>query len=536
MSHPNACLDPNFLLKKAQHASYRKTRSHSGDLVSGLPAKTPTKKRQNEVSFNNVPLCFLLDHTCNFLIFGDITSAEFSPSAGVSVMSALPPMIRVQGAHAKKRKTGGSTSTPAPEPKEKPAPTHANPAKDKPDDQTDLRSSPKEGMEMPNPPSPLKTTEDPDAVIIIGTGFSKPASAVLSKHVSTSSQPSTGHEISKAKLYKYENIEFKELCSGFASRLESSYEMEKNLLLMMKNKHEESLAQAESTLGDLKKNLTDQQDARAKAEEKYQVILAEMEKLKAATKKAQADQAAALKRAEKAETRLEAMQQELTGLKQHISNMAQAIFGLRAANLQDDCILKLKVIYTLTEQLYTGSVLTMKVVMGAKEPITSIKKMLGCLSTLPPQIDELTRSAARKGVLTTLSRCLAYAPELKPEEVAAGFPQLKDDKSEFTQDDYQRVVKESRSAATQLAASLDLSKYQAAYDDKNKKVNPPTFVTTSLTPRRPKNPFDLEADLSAFLNDEDKFAALSKCNWVLGDLQLEVGQSSGQVDPEAPAE
>ena len=191
----------------------------------------------------------------------------------------------------------------------------------------------------------------------------------------------------------------------------------------------------------------------------------------------------------------------------------------------------LKAIYTLTEQLYTGSVLTVKAVMGAKEPITSIKKILGCLSTLPPQIGELTRSAARKGALTTLSRCPAYAPEINPEEVAAGFPQLKDDGSEFAEEDYQCVVKESRLAATQLAASLDLSKYQAAYDNKNKKVNPPTFVTTSLTPRRPKNPFDLEADLSSVLNDEDEFAALSKCNWVLGDLQIEVGQSSKEADP-----
>ena len=93
-------------------------------------------------------------------------------------------------------------------------------------------------------------------------------------------------------------------------------------------------------------------------------------------------------------------------------------------------------IYTLTEQLYVGSMLTMKAVMGTKEPITSIKNMLGCLSTLPPQIGELTRSAARKGALTTLTRCLVYAPELKLEEVASGFPQLKDDESEFTQDDY----------------------------------------------------------------------------------------------------
>ncbi|KAI5003410.1 hypothetical protein ZWY2020_030570 [Hordeum vulgare] len=79
-SHPNACLDPNFLLKKAQHASNWKTRSHSGDLVSGLP--TRNKKRQNESS---------------------------PPTSGDSVMSALPPMIRVPGAQAKKRKTGGST-------------------------------------------------------------------------------------------------------------------------------------------------------------------------------------------------------------------------------------------------------------------------------------------------------------------------------------------------------------------------------------------------------------------------------------------
>ncbi|KAI4999527.1 hypothetical protein ZWY2020_004116 [Hordeum vulgare] len=281
---------------------------------------------------------------------------------------------------------------------------------------------------------------------------------------------------------------------------------------------EESLIQTESALGDLKKSLSDQQDAQAKSEEKYRMVLAEMEKLKADLKRAQADQDVLTKRAEKAEAKLDTVQQELSGLKRHISNMAQAVFGPRAANLQDDCVLTLKAIYTLTEQLYTGSVLTVKAVMGAKEPITSIKKMLGCLSTLPPQIGELTRSAARKGVLTTLSRCLAYAPEINPEEVAAGFPQLKDDGSEFAEEDYQRVVKDSRLAATQLAASLDLSKYQAAYDNKNKKVNPPTFVTTSLTPRRPKNPFDLDADLSSILTDEDEFAALSKCNWVLGDL------------------
>ena len=103
-------------------------------------------------------------------------------------------------AQAKKRKTGGSTSTLAPELKEMPALARTDPAKDIPDDQVGLPSSSKEGMETPKPPNPLKATEDPDAVIITGTGFSKPASAILSKHVSTSSHPSSKHEISKAKL------------------------------------------------------------------------------------------------------------------------------------------------------------------------------------------------------------------------------------------------------------------------------------------------------------------------------------------------
>ncbi|KAI5000401.1 hypothetical protein ZWY2020_004990 [Hordeum vulgare] len=234
-------------------------------------------------------------------------SVESSPpSSGYSVMSALPPMIRVPGAQAKKRKTGGSTPITASEPVEKSAPIQDNPAQDKPEDQVDLPSLPKETMETPNPPSPLKTAEDPDAVVITGTHFSKPATTVLSKHVSSSAQPAIEHELSKAKLSQYENIEFRELCSGFTSRLEASYEMEKSLLLMLKNKHE---------------------DAQAKSEEKCQLILSEMEKLKADLKKAQADQDALIKRAEKDEAKLDTVQQELAGLKRHISNMAEAVFG-----------------------------------------------------------------------------------------------------------------------------------------------------------------------------------------------------------------
>ncbi|KAI4980116.1 hypothetical protein ZWY2020_016869 [Hordeum vulgare] len=142
----------------------------------------------------------------------------------------------------------------------------------------------------------------------------------------------------------------------------------------------------------------------------------------------------------------------------------------------------------------------------------TIKQMLGFLPTLPPQVEELKISAARMGVLNTLSRCLAYAPELKTEEIVTGYPELKVNGSEFIEVDYQRTIIESRYAATQLAASLDLKKYQASYDENKKKVTPPSYPIASLVPSRPMNTFNLDLDLSHFLAEEDKYIALSKCN------------------------
>ena len=96
---------------------------------------------------------------------------------------------------------------------------------------------------------------------------------------------------------------------------------------MFLNFEQESLAQTELALGDLRKNLADQQDARTQSEDKYKLALVELEKLKAELERTQADHNAVLTRAEKAEAKLATVQQELSGLKRHISNMTQAIFG-----------------------------------------------------------------------------------------------------------------------------------------------------------------------------------------------------------------
>ena len=98
-------------------------------------------------------------------------------------------------------------------------------------------------------------------------------------------------------------------------------------LVFVLNFEQESLAQTELALGDLRKNLADQQDARTQSEDKYKLALVELEKLKAELERTQADHSAVLTRAEKEEAKLATVQKELSGLKRHISNMTQAIFG-----------------------------------------------------------------------------------------------------------------------------------------------------------------------------------------------------------------
>ena len=53
--------------------------------------------------------------------------------------------------------------------------------------------------------------------------------------------------------------------------------------------------------------------------------------------------------------------------------------------------MKLKAVYSLAEQLYAGSLCTIKAVMGDKEPVKFIKDVLRRLSTIPKQIEELKR-------------------------------------------------------------------------------------------------------------------------------------------------
>ena len=108
---------------------------------------------------------------------------------------------------------------------------------------------------------------------------------------------------------------------------------------------------------------------------------------------------------------------------------------------------KLKAVYTLVEQLYTGSQRALAVVALSNEVPTRLADVLRRLAVLPQRFQELRRASARAGAIAALSRAKAWLPELDPVEVATGYPSLKEDGTPFVQKDFAACVKEIRPLA-----------------------------------------------------------------------------------------
>ena len=203
--------------------------------------------------------------------------------------------------------------------------------------------------------------------------------------------------------------------------------------------------------------------------------------------------------------------------------------GERSRQLSSDCEMKLKAVYSLTEQLYCGTLCTIKAMITEKCMPKNMKGVIEMLSTLPKQVVELKRSAARQGAMAALSRCLAYAPELTTEEMADGFPAKKVDGSDFSEADYAKCMKGSRVLASSLVNELDLTTYQAAYNAEKKRVQCPTFEARSLTPARRKQFFAPGLDTSDFFNQAE-FEALTRCNWNVDNLQIQEDEEPAKDD------
>ena len=118
---------------------------------------------------------------------------------------------------------------------------------------------------------------------------------------------------------------------------------------------------------------------------------------------------------------------------------------------------RLKAIYTLVEQLYTGAQRTIDAALHKKRPPTLINETLERLLVVPKRIEELKRASARAGALTALSRAKAYQADLDPEDLANGCPSVKEDGTPFSADDFADIVRSMRPLATWLAEETKLS-------------------------------------------------------------------------------
>ena len=63
---------------------------------------------------------------------------------------------------------------------------------------------------------------------------------------------------------------------------------------------------------------------------------------------------------------------------------------------------------------------------------------------LPQRVEDLKRSAARAGAITALTRDKAWQADLDPEDLANGFPIVKEDGSPFSADDFVAIAREMR--------------------------------------------------------------------------------------------
>ena len=132
-------------------------------------------------------------------------------------------------------------------------------------------------------------------------------------------------------------------------------------------------------------------------------------------------------------------------------------------------LVKLKVVYTLVEQLYTGAQRALATVALSNEAPTLLVDVLRKLSVLPQWFNEIKRSSARVGVVTALSRAKAWLPELDPTDISIGYPSLKEDNTPSEQKDFATCVKEIRPLASLIANETDLTKYHPAYNTVNQR-------------------------------------------------------------------
>ena len=193
-------------------------------------------------------------------------------------------------------------------------------------------------------------------------------------------------------------------------------------------------------------------------------------------------------------------------------------------------LVKLKAVYTLVEQLYTGTHHALATISPSNQTPALLVDVLRKLYVLPQRIGEMKRSCARAGAVTTLSRAKAWLPELYPSELSTGCPSLKEEDTLLTR---RTCVKEICPLASLIANETDLSQYQLAYGLENQKMPTPSYKVQDLITPICKHTFAPEVNQEELIDDKAEFQALSGIDWSSPAFQeLEQDEDTETDDPE----
>ena len=88
--------------------------------------------------------------------------------------------------------------------------------------------------------------------------------------------------------------------------------------------------------------------------------------------------------------------------------------------------------------------------------------------------------------------------------------------------------------ATLIANEVDLTKYQAGYDEENRRIPTPQYDVTSLMPPLRKHTFAPEVDPAGLVDAEAEFEALNNIDWSSSTFQeKEQGEGAERANPDA---
>ena len=111
---------------------------------------------------------------------------------------------------------------------------------------------------------------------------------------------------------------------------------------------------------------------------------------------------------------------------------------------------------------------------------------------------------------------------------------IKEDGSEFDNDDLQDLMKEMHPLASKLAEETDISHYQPVYDAENKRLPAPTHDVEDLIPPIRKHTLAPQVDPAGLIDDEAEFEALNNIDWSSSTFQeREQGEDAERANPDA---